>query len=138
MLRTLYIDCLALLQGLLGRFGSGPISSSFDPQLVDRLIEENLNRIAAILTIPENADTTSPDYKRSVAEIEMLSAFLIDTMRINKETALDLYAECISPKKAFTPQAAYLFADTFLNVLISQYKYIRYPQEQPIVIGQTG
>ena len=59
----------------------------------------------ALLAVSPSADTTQSSFNQLQAKADLLRDFIIDTIRINKETALDLYDKCVSPKKAISHQA---------------------------------
>lgn len=137
-LRGMYIDCLAVLQGFLGRFSSDPIVSVFDDaESVDNIIEELLSRMPSLLSVSPSADTTTSSRSQLQEKADLLREFMIATIRSNKQIAIDLYRECISPKKAITYQAAFNLVDVYLNALVTQYRFLRYPNTQPLIL-QAG
>jgi hypothetical protein len=134
----MYIDCLAVLQGFLGRFSSDPIVSVFDdPEAVDNIIEEHLSRMPSLLSVSPSADTTTSSLSQLQEKADLLREFMIATIRNNKQIAMDLHKECISPKKTITYQVAFNLVDVYLNALVTQYRFLRYPNTQPQIL-QAG
>ena len=137
-LRGMYIDCLAVLQGFLGRFSSTFVSSVFgDAAEVDSLIEGYLFKIPDLFARPPDSDIPTGSFDPLQAKANLLRDFMIETLRRNKETAIELYSECLSPKRGLTRQAAFDLVDNYLNALATQYRVLRYPNTQPQIL-QAG
>jgi hypothetical protein len=129
LVRELYIDSLAVLQALLGRFASGPNASTIDdPHLVERVIDENITKIAALIVVPPSVDPSAPDSSDAQATRDISTK----TLALNKETAVDLYAECVNPTNVQSHQVAFDLADKYIRALVEQYTFFRYPNRQPI------
>jgi hypothetical protein len=103
--RTAYIDCLALLQGVLVQFGSRPsFPTSDNLALVDDSIREALSKLP-----PEIASK----------------------MRVNTATAFHLRAESIASEVASRLGLVKL-VDNFLEALVIQYQILRAAGSEPM------
>ena len=131
-LRGMYIDCLAVLQGFLGRFSSSPVVWVFDDSgEVDRIIEGYLSKMPALFSVSPSADTSTSSLDQLQARANLLRNFMIDTARKNKETAIDLHSQYVSPSRVLARQTAFDLVENYLNALATQYRVLRYPNTQP-------
>lgn len=111
--RNAYIDCLALLQGVVAPFSSRPGLSVFvDAQLAQESITE------ALAELPPQ-----------VAE----------KMAINRDTAFDLRGESINPQVSNLLGLVKL-VDDFLEGLVTQYQILRSAgsEQAPKVLGANA
>jgi hypothetical protein len=121
--RELYVDSLAVLQALLGRFSLGPNAATIeDPALVENVIDTNLPEIATVINASTQID---PNYRKTISQN------VTETLDSNRKTALELYEECLNPTRASRTEVFDL-ADKYVRALVEQYIFFRYPNRQSL------
>ena len=134
--RKIFIDCLSMLQEILLDVSTSSVRPSLkNPDAAATIIEDLLSTFPKLAYVAQSAyDTTSEASK--LAESAELRERIIAELRKNKETALELRQEYVSPSLppngARTRAEASGFIETFLSTLADQYDNLRYPNTAAI------
>lgn len=118
--KELFIDSLAAIQLLLGRFASPPVFYQINNlDFVEDLLIKNLTQLEEII------------------ENEGLRNSVLYDLKINIETALKLFREYLSPNKITNENVLYSLANNYVNNLVEQYVIFRQLNIQPIEETKT-
>ncbi|HEV7378009.1 MAG TPA: hypothetical protein VGN95_25235 [Pyrinomonadaceae bacterium] len=132
--RKALIDCLAMLQEILLDASSSPVRPFVqNSSMAASIIEETLSNFPQIAYVVRSAYDTTSEATRQ-AEADEIRQRVIREIRKNKETALELRQEYLSPSGppngATSTSEAANFIETFLTTLATQYDNLRYPNTQ--------
>lgn len=134
--RKIFIDCLSMLQEILLDVSASSVRPSLkSPDVAAAILEELVSNFPQLTYVAQSAyDTTSESSK--LAESAELRQRIITELRKNKETALELRREYISPSLlptgARNRAEASGFIEAFLSTLADQYDNLRYPNTAAI------
>lgn len=126
--RSTYVYCLALLQQVLAPLGTGfNFTVPEDPVVAVKAIEEAINKMPALVFV--QSPTNEPLSTTPEAQIEIIRRRLIEKLKVNTETAVDLYNEYQSLSRIGIGEARKL-VDDYLYSLITQYTILRRAENQ--------
>jgi hypothetical protein len=131
--RSIVIDCLAILHGLLDVFGSKPAGQAkFTYDTADSSIDEYLAKLPKLDSLSQR-----DDIKLTFGDKADLRVYLRGVILDNKQIALELYAKCVQPNPHY-PAELIRLVDIYLDAVVAQYMALERPGHQPKTFTARG